>query len=69
MILCQLMFILCILLARDEIISQIVNNLHVGGGDTIIKKAHHFYEAYISIIISVCCLNGMQHRDTDVSSF
>ena len=68
MILCQLMFILCILLARDEI-SQIVNNLHVGGGDTIIKKAHRFYEAYISIIISVCCLNGMQHRDTDVSSF
>jgi hypothetical protein len=45
------MFILCILLARDEI-SQIVNNLHVGGGDTIINKAYHFYEAYISIIIS-----------------
>ncbi|XP_062230804.1 uncharacterized protein LOC133928482 [Phragmites australis] len=27
---------------RDEI-SQIVNNLHVGGGDTIINKAHRFY--------------------------
>ncbi|PAN34474.1 hypothetical protein PAHAL_6G095700 [Panicum hallii] len=28
---------------KDEI-SQIVNNLHVSGGDTIIKRALHFYE-------------------------
>ncbi|TVU13378.1 hypothetical protein EJB05_40431 [Eragrostis curvula] len=28
---------------KDEI-SQIVSNLHVGGGDTIIEKAHRFYK-------------------------
>lgn len=34
---------------KDEI-RQIVNNLHVSGGDSIIEKAHRFYKVYISII-------------------
>jgi transcription factor IIIB subunit 2 len=44
----ELIFILYFT-GKDEI-SQIVNNLHVSGGDTIIKRALHFYEVYISVI-------------------
>ena len=47
-LLCELIFILNFT-GKDEI-SQIVNNLHVSGGDAIISKAHTYYEVYISII-------------------
>jgi len=65
-LLCELIFILNFT-GKDEI-SQIVNNLHVSGGDTIISKALKYYEVYISII-SPCCLIGIQYNDFDVSSF
>ena len=42
MLLCELIFILNFT-GKDEI-SQIVNNLHVSGGDAIISKAHTYYE-------------------------
>ena len=65
-LLCELIFIHNFT-GKDEI-SQIVNNLHVSGGDTIISKALKYYEVYISII-SPCCLIGIQYNDFDVSSF
>ena len=65
MLLCELIFILNFT-GKDEI-SQIVNNLHISGGDTIISKALKYYEVYISII--TCCLIGIQYNDFDVSSF
>jgi hypothetical protein len=40
---------------RDEI-SQIVNNLHVGGGDTIINKAHKFYQVKLFLFANHCSL-------------
>ena len=46
-LLCELIFILNFT-GKDEI-SQIVNNLHISGGDTIISKAFQYYEVYISI--------------------
>lgn len=43
------MFLAFILPGREEI-RQIVNNLNVSGGETIVSKAYHFYEVCISVI-------------------
>jgi hypothetical protein len=47
-VLCKLFFGF-VLPGRDEI-RQIVNNLHVSGGETVVSKAYRFYEVGISII-------------------
>jgi hypothetical protein len=47
MLLCELFFALYFT-GKDEI-SQIVTNLHVSGGETIINKAHCFYKVYMGL--------------------
>lgn len=53
---------------RDEI-RQIVNSLHVGGGDSIIDMAHRFYKVCVFVITQrLSFLKWYDNHDIDISS-